>query len=660
MELKLIFTDLRTEEYVKPLEEQDLSFLRLVNHYVKNNYDVVWHDFVDGDEAEALTHAKQEIEFANIHTGDERLKHLKRACQDLSNYLIAISCLYQEECVIYSNMSNNSKVDEWEEDAKKLITALAIYRDIRIDDWVYDALIQRYGASDILYEEYALYPDYDDLYAQLGDIALFTEGDVDRAIIWYRLAGFDWYELIENTESNEDMEERERLLWWIDFMEIAQNMMDASDANILYPYYIDLMDFIQSATVQFRNCLKNYLDACEKYNDGDDLTIINKEILELLKQTESDIKEEQSREIVRTELTIANILKPRSSYHQLKTICGEYEVYNDSKDDASIFRLIDESDQDKVAPVTKYLDETTLEEQDKIKGAMHLVNAIELSDCILSTLKIKSAQGLVAYYTSYGNLGKMLPETSDSTDNIGKFAVMHVSYMNDPNEGKLLEKWLLGKQKTDSRQRADYPFVFIKCFTPRIDDLPMWEMYGDHAKGCCMVIDMLNLQNRNGKDFPIYDVCYIRQEEGKCVVPPDDNQSINSSDISRLQTFVDKLTEAARYSDDEAYRNAIISILSNITYLFKHADYSYECEKRIVYNTTDGLSKRIRHTKTNNTPRLYVLSDMSIGIKELIVGPKFEDPYVRIPYLQERLDKMIRETGDTDRIPISYSAIEYK
>ena len=103
MELKLIFTDLKTEEYVKPLDKQDLSFLGLVNHYVKSNYDALWCDFIEGDEVEALTHAKQEIELANIHTGDEQLKHLKRACQDLSNYLIAISYLHQEECITSTN-----------------------------------------------------------------------------------------------------------------------------------------------------------------------------------------------------------------------------------------------------------------------------------------------------------------------------------------------------------------------------------------------------------------------------------------------------------------------------------------------------------------------------------------------------------------------------
>lgn len=41
------------------------------------------------------------------------------------------------------------------------------------------------------------------------------------------------------------------------------------------------------------------------------------------------------------------------------------------------------------------------------------------------------------------------------------------------------------------RKNARYPYVFIKCFTPQIDFLPMWEMYGDYAEGCCLVIDWL-------------------------------------------------------------------------------------------------------------------------------------------------------------------------
>ena len=99
MKPQLVFTELKTEEYVKPLDKQDLSFLGLANHYVKSNYDAMWCNFIEGDEVEAITHAKQEIEPANIHTGDEQLKHLRRAYQDLSNYLIAISYLHQEECI---------------------------------------------------------------------------------------------------------------------------------------------------------------------------------------------------------------------------------------------------------------------------------------------------------------------------------------------------------------------------------------------------------------------------------------------------------------------------------------------------------------------------------------------------------------------------------
>ena len=97
----------------------------------------------------------------------------------------------------------------------------------------------------------------------------------------------------------------------------------------------------------------------------------------------------------------------------------------------------------------------------------------------------------IAYYTSIDNLFLMLPCKAKKKEYIGKLAIMNISYMNDPNEGKTLQKFLYGKEiERTRRKRRDVrvPYVFLKCFTTQIDYLPMWEMYADHAEGCCIVI----------------------------------------------------------------------------------------------------------------------------------------------------------------------------
>ena len=68
---------------------------------------------------------------------------------------------------------------------------------------------------------------------------------------------------------------------------------------------------------------------------------------------------------------------------------------------------------------------------------------------------------------------------------------MHLSYMNDPMEGNVLKDFLLGTKRMDRSERKDIiqPYVFMKCFTSRVDYLPMWGMYGKNATGCGSVFD---------------------------------------------------------------------------------------------------------------------------------------------------------------------------
>lgn len=116
----------------------------------------------------------------------------------------------------------------------------------------------------------------------------------------------------------------------------------------------------------------------------------------------------------------------------------------------------------------------------------------------------------LAYYTSLETFSYMLPFKAQE-DMLGRFSIMNIAYMNDPNEGKILQKCLFAGKvpfEGDPKQRknARYPYVYIKCFTPQIDFLPMWEMYGDHARGCCLVLDWGKILEA-GAQIPLYSVC---------------------------------------------------------------------------------------------------------------------------------------------------------
>lgn len=124
---------------------------------------------------------------------------------------------------------------------------------------------------------------------------------------------------------------------------------------------------------------------------------------------------------------------------------------------------------------------------------LRLAKAAYLSELLLDELNAEEDAEEIAYYTSAEVFSYMLPEKcteeDDTADRLGKLTVMHLSYMNDPNEGKTLQKAIYGPSYgalQKGRKPLDVPFVFVKCFSPRIDYLPMWEMYGDHARAAVL------------------------------------------------------------------------------------------------------------------------------------------------------------------------------
>lgn len=258
----------------------------------------------------------------------------------------------------------------------------------------------------------------------------------------------------------------------------------------------------------------------------------------------------------------------------------------------------------------------------------------------------------------------MLPEKcteeDDTADRLGKLTVMHLSYMNDPNEGKTLQKAIYGPSYgalQKGRKPLDVPFVFVKCFSPRIDYLPMWEMYGDHARGCCLVIDWKASKWMEEEAEPVlYHVCYLRKQGNSYVVLNEDNEKLSrscraiNSQLQELHNVAEEIAEQdRRYLDD---------VLGKVLYLFKDSSYSYEQELRVIYQTEEN----ILHTKPKDPkdkPWLFVQTPFPFELDEVILGPKFPDVSTRVPYLQEQIYEMCDET-DTTRPRITLFEINYR
>lgn len=291
---------------------------------------------------------------------------------------------------------------------------------------------------------------------------------------------------------------------------------------------------------------------------------------------------------------------------------------------------------------------------------LRLAKAAYLSELLLDELNAEGDAAEIAYYTSAEVFSYMLPEKCTKEEGkegrLGKLTVMHLSYMNDPNEGKTLQKAIYGPSYgalQKGRKPLDVPFVFVKCFSPRIDYLPMWEMYGDHARGCCLVIDWETSKWMEEEAEPVlYHVCYLRKQGNSYVVLNEDNEKLSrscraiNSQLQELHNVAEEIAEQdRRYLDD---------VLWKVLYLFKDSSYSYEQELRVIYQTKDN----ILHTD-GDRPWLFVQTPFPLQLDEVILGPKFPDVSTRVPYLQEQLDLMCEKTG-TEKPRITLSEIDYR
>ncbi len=279
---------------------------------------------------------------------------------------------------------------------------------------------------------------------------------------------------------------------------------------------------------------------------------------------------------------------------------------------------------------------------------------------IKKRLLIKDKIPELAYYTSWKTFSYMLPSDEENADNsnVGKLSVMHLSYMNDPMEGQVINEYLFGKQNKNGREQLAQPYVFIKCFTQSIDYLPMWKMYGDDAKGCCIVVDWNRTKQLNEeKEIALYKVCYLRRKKGDYFFVKSDNG--NDKVLDDLGVLLEQLKKnVVELRKIEGKRLLSEILVDSIAYLFKDSSYCYEREARVLYSYSD-YNKKIEHTR-QSPPKLFVYTDYSVAIDEIILGPKFQDVYLWSPFIRSQIEKMNNINGYGQITNLSFSEINYR
>ena len=307
------------------------------------------------------------------------------------------------------------------------------------------------------------------------------------------------------------------------------------------------------------------------------------------------------------------------------------------------------------------------------------------------------------HYTSGEALQSILGKENKAPFSIsGKTRLNNANYMNDPEEGVILEDIL----KLEKRNPLEPSSWFLMSFTSKTDDLAMWSQYGNNAEGVCIVLnendfaryhslsdlpwyqknsdkqighkmnssveiqnditsnesnkEMMTKDNDNtqnsedkhstpniDKDY-LYRVAYVHYSDKQFDI--EETELFTSEEVTRLKgLLVDLKSELKDYknSGDPFYKKAIADCIEEIRYLFKSVDYKYEKELRILqYANLNSDNDKIKIDYSPEFGKLYLERKETIQIRKVIFGPKFVNPEYVTPLLK-LLDKEIKYKKST-------------
>lgn len=422
--------------------------------YTSGNPDNYMHEgfgFSRGDDKKVLEHAVYLLKKKKSKRATLSPSELRELCDDFRHYCYCVKYADGEKAVLQDLMEavlfyGGDKV---------------VYEEVI--DWHKDTEERPAPSTESIF-------DFDKLYIKMGDRFLFLENNVFAAMKFYGLAALEW-----STAPLDPILCGNAGEYAVDFNEEYETLIGLAQGNpynesystTLLSHYNDLLKLEYPS--QMPTTLSAFTD----------------KVRGILNHNGKSPSFHQRIALITMIVLMRKYLVP--------------EMAQLSEDDCSSLRqseIIEKSrflkgtDFDALAVSAQKIGTETLSYRDYL----YLAQTAHLSNLILLELKAEGTEKKIAYYTSSEVFSYMLPVkcTGEKKDRLGKLTVMHLSYMNDPNEGQTLLQTVYGDQydagKKD-RKSLNVPYVFVKCFTPRVDYLPMWEMYGDHAKGCCLIID---------------------------------------------------------------------------------------------------------------------------------------------------------------------------
>lgn len=265
---------------------------------------------------------------------------------------------------------------------------------------------------------------------------------------------------------------------------------------------------------------------------------------------------------------------------------------------------------------------------------------------------------------------------------ISKSRLYNVDYMNDPEEGKILDRYLLQQKENNFNNSLNPSPWFLMCLTTAIDDLTMWSQYGANAEGVFLELkndsfrlvnsiddlkwlsgrldsktynNIANEKESNSDKDNLFKICYLDENElnnGNLVIVSSDNKKdfyLTEKEIENVTSLLEELKE--KMDEIDTVKNSKLSsdidkLLEEIRYLFKASGYQYEKELRVLrYAKIESTASELIGIQydSDTLAKPYLESKDPIQIKRVIFGPKFSRPEYVTPLIR-LVDKDIEFT----------------
>lgn len=291
------------------------------------------------------------------------------------------------------------------------------------------------------------------------------------------------------------------------------------------------------------------------------------------------------------------------------------------------------------------------EEDDELKGYLgkiinnsirSIMDNVEEIKTMLEVKISNTFRGSLGQYTSLNTLKYLINKHHQEAPCL---RLTNSNQMNDPLEGKTLQRFLYDGNDTPIAEDYIKSSAFVSSATATLDSLPMWRQYGDDTQGLCLVYDshyLRKLFDNKNTNIRLYRVVYFNELKQLTVSRFSTDKSKDINMISdKINKSLQNIRKEIKSIKSPSYYKIGTIIINSIAYLFKSKNYSYENEFRILLNIDKTNEDLVEVDIEDNKYLLHIYTldkfknKIPVKYKEVILGPKCEDidyvgPYIKI------------------------------